>query len=134
MKKAKPAEARLGSLTKTYCVVPESARAVQVACIQAVALYVSVLWCNPRDVGSRDDFEHLLNGQARSILGALPMTPRVALMIESGLTPAPVILDYRVQTTAIRRETSKRLQQQAEGATQQPLLRGTNMGSSQERA
>jgi hypothetical protein len=44
MKKARAAEASLLTLTKTYCVVSESVRAVQVACVQAVALYCSELW------------------------------------------------------------------------------------------
>ena len=51
MKKARPAEARLRSLTKTYSVVPEIVRAVPVACVQAVALYGNELWWDPREVG-----------------------------------------------------------------------------------
>jgi len=38
MKKATAAEARLLTLTKIYGVIPESVRAVQVACVQAIAL------------------------------------------------------------------------------------------------
>jgi hypothetical protein len=102
MKKARAAEARLRTLTKTYGVVPESVRAVQVACIQAVALYGSELWWDPKEIGRRDDLQLLLNRQARSVLGALPTTPRGALMRESGLTPAPVILDSRQQRFAAR--------------------------------
>ena len=90
MKEARAAEARLQTLTKTYGVVPESVSALQVACVQAVAQYGSELWWDPRDVGRRDDLQLLLNQQARSILGALPETPRGALMKESGITPAPV--------------------------------------------
>jgi len=61
MKKARAAEARLRSLTKTYGVVLESVRAVQVACVQAVAQYGSELWWDPREVGRRDDLQLLLN-------------------------------------------------------------------------
>ena len=43
-RKARAAEGRLRTLTKTYGVVPETVRAVQVACIQAVAVYGSELW------------------------------------------------------------------------------------------
>jgi hypothetical protein len=43
MKKARVAKARLRTLTKTYGVVPESMRAVQIACVKAVALYGSEL-------------------------------------------------------------------------------------------
>jgi len=106
MKKARAAEARLRTLTKTYGVVPESVRAVQVACIQAVALYGSELWWDPREVGRREDLQLLLNRQARSILGALPTTPRGALMRESGLTLVPVILDSRQQRFAARLENA----------------------------
>jgi len=61
MKKARAAEARLRTLTKIYGVVPESVRAVQVACVQAVALYGSKLWWDPREVGRQDDLQLLLN-------------------------------------------------------------------------
>jgi len=42
--------------------------------------------------------------------------------------------DLRLQTTAIRSETRKRVRQQAEAATQQPLLRCADMQGSQEKA
>jgi len=106
MKKARAGEARLRSLTKTYHVAAESVRAVQVACVQAVALYGSELWWDPREVGRRDDLQHLLNRQTRSILGALPTTPRGALMSESGVTPAPVTFDSRQQRFAARLENA----------------------------
>jgi hypothetical protein len=48
MKNPRAAEARLRTLTKTYGVVPESVRAVQIACVQAVALYGSELWWDPK--------------------------------------------------------------------------------------
>jgi len=104
MKTARAAEAMLGTITMTYGVVPESVRAIQVVCVQAVALYGSELWWDPREVDRRDDLQHLLNRQARSILGALPTTLWGALMRESGLTPAPVILDSRQQRFAARIE------------------------------
>jgi len=102
MKKASAADARLPTLTTTYGIVSESVRAVQVVCVQAVALYGSELWCNPKEVGSRDDLQLLLNRQARSILGVLPTTPLGALIRESGVIPAPLILDFRPQLFAAR--------------------------------
>jgi len=95
MKKARVAEARFRTLTKTYGVVPESVRAVQVACVQAVAQDGSELWWDPKEAGRRDDLQLLLNPQARSILGTLPMTPPGALISDSGLTPRPEILESR---------------------------------------
>ena len=106
MKKARATEARLRSLTKTYGVVLDSVRAVEVACVQGVALYGGELWWDPREVGRRDDLQLLLNRQARSIQGALPVTLRGALMRESGLTPGPVTLDYRQQRFAARLENA----------------------------
>jgi hypothetical protein len=61
MKIASAAEARLRTLTKTYGVVPESIRAVQVTCVQAVAIYGSELRWDPREVSRRDDLQLLLN-------------------------------------------------------------------------
>ena len=72
------------------------------ACVQAVALYGSELWWEPREVGRREDLQLLLNRQARSILGALPPTPQGALMSELGLTPVPVLLDSRQQQFTAR--------------------------------
>jgi len=102
MKKATAAEARLRTPTTTYGIVPERVRALQVACVQPVALYGRELWWDPTEAGRRDILQLLLNRQARSILGTLPTTPRGALMRESGLTPAPVILDSRQQRFAAR--------------------------------
>jgi hypothetical protein len=95
MKKAKTAEVRLRKLTKIYAVLPGSVRAVQIACVQAIAMYGSELWWDPKEVGRRDIIQLLLNQQARSTLGALPSTPRGALMRDSGLMPAPVVLESR---------------------------------------
>jgi len=113
MKKARAAEDTLRTLSKTYGVVPESEMAIKVACIQAVALYGSELWWDPREVGRRDNFQLLLYQQARSILGTLPTTPQGALMRESGLTLVPVTLDSRQQRFAVRLENacSKKLKE-----------------------
>ena len=72
------------------------------ACVQAVAQYGRELWWGPGDAGRRDDIQLLLNRGARSILGALPTTPQVALMRHSGLTPTPVILESRLQHFSVR--------------------------------
>jgi len=106
MKKARAAEVRLRSLTKTYGVVPVRVQAVDVACVNAVALYGSELWGNPRAVVRRDDLQLLLNRQARSILGTLLTTPQGALMRESGRTPVPMTLDSRQQQFAARLENA----------------------------
>jgi hypothetical protein len=102
MKKARAAEARLRSLTRTYGVVPACVRAVQIAWVQAVALYGSELLWDPKEGSRRDDLQLLLNRQARSTLGALRTTPRGALMQGSGLTPVAVALDARQQRFVAR--------------------------------
>jgi hypothetical protein len=102
MKKARAAEVGLRSLTRTYGVVPACVRAVPIACIQAVALYGSELWCDPNEGSPRDDLHFLLIGQARSTLGALPTTPGGALRQDSGLTPAAVALKARQQRFVAR--------------------------------
>jgi len=92
----------------------ESIRAVQVAFVQAVALYGSELWWDPREVGRRDNLQLLLIRQARSILGALPTTPQGALITELGLTLAPVSLDSRQQrfTARLANACSSKLKEQ----------------------
>jgi len=102
MKKARAAEARLRTLTRTHGIVLERVRAVQIACIQAVMLYGSELWWDPREIGRREDLQLVLNLQARSNLGALPTTPLGAPMRESGLTPAAVALDASPQQFTAR--------------------------------
>jgi len=102
MKKAMAADVGLRTHTDTYGACPGGVRAVQVTCIQAVTVYGIELWRNPREVGRRDDLQLLLNWQSSLIIGVLPMTPRGALIKESGLPPAPLILDSRQQRLAAR--------------------------------
>jgi len=106
MKKARAAEARQCVLTKMHGMVPERVRAIQVACVQAGALYGSELWWDPKEIGRQEDLELLLNRQARSTLGALPTMPLGPLMRDSGLTPAPVVLDSRQQQFVARLATA----------------------------
>jgi len=102
MKKARLAEARLQNLTNIYGVVLKSISPVEVACVNAVALYGSKLKWDPNKVRRQDDLQPVLNRQARYILCAPPTSPRGVLMRESGLTPARVILESRQQQFAAR--------------------------------
>ena len=106
MPKPRAADSRLQTLTKTYRVFPEGGRAAAGGSIQAVAPYGCELWWDPREVGRPDDFQLLLHRRARSILGALPTTPRGVLMRESGFTPAQVILNSSQQRFAVRIENA----------------------------
>jgi len=101
MMESRAAQGRLRNCTETYGVVLESVRAIQVASSQVVSLYSRELWWNPKELGRRAGLQHLLNHQAKSVLGALPMTPRGALLRESGLTQMPEMLDSRQQQFAV---------------------------------
>jgi len=65
MKKARAAEARLRTLTRMHGIVPEWVWAVHIACVQAVALYGSKFWWDPKEIGRREHLQLLLNQQAR---------------------------------------------------------------------
>jgi hypothetical protein len=78
-------------------VVPESITTIQVAFVQAGALYGSGLWWDPKDVGRRNNLQLLFNQQTRSVMGTVLPTPKGALMRAAGLTPMPLILDSRHQ-------------------------------------
>jgi hypothetical protein len=82
MKKARAAKAQLRGLTKMHRIIPARVRAVQIACVQAVALYGCEVWWDPRKIGRRENLQLLVNRQARSILGALPTTPMGTFMRE----------------------------------------------------
>jgi len=102
MKKPRAAEVRLRTLSMRYGIVPQTVRAVHLACVQAFALYWRELWWDPRELGRRDDLQLLLNQHARSILGALLTTPQGAQMRESRFTPAPVMVDSRQEPFTVR--------------------------------
>ena len=61
MKKPRATDARLHTPTKTYGVLQERRVAIQVACVQAVALYERELWWDLKEVGRQDDLQLLLD-------------------------------------------------------------------------
>jgi len=101
-KKVRAPEEQLQSLTGPYGVVPACLRRVQRASVQAITLYRSELWWDPKEGSWRDDLQLLLNPQARSTLGALPTTLRGVLMRDSGLTLVALALDARQQWMVAR--------------------------------
>jgi hypothetical protein len=102
MTKARAAAARLWSLTQTYGVVPAGVRAVRITCVQAVALYGSELWLDLKEGSRRDVMKLILNRHGRSTLGALPTTPRGALMRNSGHIPVALAVEARQQRFMVR--------------------------------
>jgi hypothetical protein len=84
---AKRAEAPVCRLVGQLGVTPANVRRIQVAAVQAVALYGAELWWDGQK-GRRDDIQLLVNSQARAITGALPSTALGPLVKESGLRSA----------------------------------------------
>lgn len=69
-------------------------RQIQIAAVQPVALYGAEVWWKIQK-SHQNEVQKLINGQARSITGMYPSTPIAALISESGLTPAHILLDLR---------------------------------------
>ena len=66
-----------------------------------VALYGAELWWKNQK-NHQSEIQKLINQQARSITGMYPSTPIDALISESDLIPAHVLLDFRQQKYAYR--------------------------------
>ncbi len=94
LKRAKTAEARIRGLNKTYGLPPTLVRRIQIAAVQSVVLYGAKLrWKSQKT--HQNEIQRLINRQARSITGMYPTTPVAALVSESGLIPAHILLDFR---------------------------------------
>jgi hypothetical protein len=94
LQKARAAEAMVRSLCRTQGLAPGLVRRIQVAAVQAVALYGVELWWQ----GQKDrqaQLQLLINRQARAITGAYRTTPIGPLLREAGLEPAGVVLQAR---------------------------------------
>jgi len=102
IKKVREEDTRLHIRMRMHGVVPDLLRTVQIAYVQAAALYGSELWWDPKETGSQEDSQLLPNLQARSTLGALPMTPPGVLIRDSQFTPAPVAINSRQQRVTAR--------------------------------
>jgi len=76
-------------------VVPAYVTAVQIASVQAVALYGGELWWDPKEGSWRYDLQYLLKRHARLTPGTVPSTSKGKLMRHGGLIPAAVALDAR---------------------------------------
>ena len=71
---------------------PDSARKVQIAAVQSVALYgAELLWDG--QVGREQEIQKLVNEEARRITGMFKSTPVVPLVKEAGLKPAISLLN-----------------------------------------
>jgi ribonuclease HI len=103
MPKAYRAAARIRSLRGKVGLSPENGRKIQVAAVQAVALYGAELWWDEtRNTGRTDDIQKLVNRQSRSITGMLRTTPTGPLVKEAWLRPADSLLANRQRRYATR--------------------------------
>ncbi|KKA16155.1 reverse transcriptase, partial [Rasamsonia emersonii CBS 393.64] len=101
LRKARMAEARVQSLCRQQGLPPGLVRRIQVAAVQAVALYGAELWWQ----GQKDrlaGLQQLVNRQARAITGMFRTTPIGPLVREAGLEPAETLLEARQLGYTIR--------------------------------
>jgi len=103
MRKARQAEGRLRRLTGQFGLAPEHCRRIQVACVQASALFDSELWwTNGRGVkGQANDIHLMVSRQARSTTGCYKST-NTGVVAEAGLRPDTSLLDNRQRRFALR--------------------------------
>jgi ribonuclease HI len=103
MSKAYRADARVRSLRGKFGLSPENVRKIQVAAVQAVALYGAELWWDETKNHSRTtDLQKLVNRQSRSITGMLRTTPIGPLVTDAGLRSADSLLANRQRRYATR--------------------------------
>jgi hypothetical protein len=103
MSKAYRAEARVRSLQGKFSLSPENVRKIQVAAVQAVALYGAELWWDEtKNIGRTTDLQKLVKRQPRSITGMLRTTPIGPLVKEAGLRSADSLLANRRRRYATR--------------------------------
>jgi len=99
--KARRAQGRVTSLMVKKGLSPEGCQQVQVAALQAVALYGSELWWKGQK-NKAQEVQQILNEQGRRITGCFRSTPQGALMNEAGLRPAVANLNNRVRRYKMR--------------------------------
>lgn len=101
VKQARAAEARIKGLTRTYGLPSGLVRKIQIAAVQAIALFGAEIWWRGQKM-YQDEIQKLLNRQGRAITGMYRSAPVGPLMSESGLIPAQILLDYRQRKYAYR--------------------------------
>ncbi len=92
--KAKSVQIQIKHLSGTYGFAPGLVRRIQIAAVQSIALYGAELWWR-RQKNHEYKVQQLINRQARAITGMYPSTSIQALISESGLVPARILLDHR---------------------------------------
>jgi len=99
--KARKAQNRVRSLMTKKGISSEGCKRIQVAAVQAVALYGSELWWHGQE-NRAQEVQKLLNEQGRRVTGCFMTTPQGALMNDAGLRPAKALLNNRVRRYKLR--------------------------------
>jgi len=79
----------------------EGCKSIQVAAVQAVALYGSELWWHGQE-NRAQEVQRLLNEQGRRVTGCFRTTPQGVLMNDVGLRPAKSLLNNWVRRYKLR--------------------------------
>jgi ribonuclease HI len=99
--KARRAQSRVRSLMTKKGLSPEGCQRIQIAAVQAVALYGAELWWKGQK-NKAHEVQVILNEQARRTTGCFRTTPQGALMNDAGLRPANALLNNRVRRYKMR--------------------------------
>jgi hypothetical protein len=103
MSKPYHAEPRVRSLQGKFGLLPDNVRTIQVAALQAVALYgVELWWDETKNYSPTTDLQKLGNRQSRSITGMLRTTPIGPLGKEARLRSPDSLLANRQRRYATR--------------------------------
>jgi len=90
--KVRKVQNRVKSLMTKKGLSSEGCQKIQVAAVQAVALYGSELWWRGQE-NRAQEVQKLLNEQGRRATGCFSTTPQGALMNGAGLRPAKALLN-----------------------------------------
>ena len=101
LQKAKKAEARLRSIVSAKGLSPGLVRKVQIAAVQSIATYGAELWWKNQKTWEQE-FQKLINRQARTITGMFRTSPIGVTVKEAGLLPTGSILNNRQRCYALR--------------------------------
>jgi len=99
--KARRAQSSVQSLIMKKGLSPEGCQRIQIAAVQAVALYGAELWRKGQK-NSAQEVQKILNEQGRRVTGCFQTTRQEALMNDAGLRPANAILNNRVRRYKMR--------------------------------
>jgi hypothetical protein len=118
--KSRKAQNSVRSLMVKKGLSPGACQRIQVAAVQAVALYGSELWWHGQEDRAQE-VQKLINEQCRRVTGCFRSTPQGALMNEARLQPANALLNNRVR----QYKMTQMMMPNAKGAGKMLELRGS---------